>query len=194
MKTGKFLRRNRKGALAAEYVATLYLLLMFIVFPMINYATVGLRAFFLWFACNEAVITAVKCRTFFQSVTIGGVLYPGAYVTAQSRAQQIQGVFPGIYWNNLPTNPEVDIIVTQIPGQPASVPAPPLKTVGPTPLGVGHTPDSGSYVCSLRVSITGWVMPLIEIPWFKNIQGLGGQMNLLVTSEGEFENPPGLQI
>jgi len=194
MKTGKFLRRNRKGALAAEYVATLYLLLMFIVFPLINYATVVLRAFFLWFACNESVVTAVKCRTFFTPVTIGGILYPGAYTVAQSRATQIRSVFPGINWVDAGNNPEVDILVTQITGQPPSVPAPPPKTVGPTPLGLGNTPDSGSYVCSLRVKINGWVMPLIEVPWFKNIPGLGGQMNLLVCSEAEFENPPGLQI
>src|ERR1700722_14024871 len=105
MKTGKFLRRNRKGAMAAEYVATLYLLLMFIVFPLINYATVGLRSFFLWFACNEAVLTAVKCKTFFTPVTIGTILYPGAYTVAQSRAQQIRGCFPGINWTEGATNP-----------------------------------------------------------------------------------------
>jgi hypothetical protein len=194
MKTGKFLRRNRKGAMAAEYVATLYLLLMFIVFPLINYATVGLRSFFLWFACNEAVLTAVKCKTFFTPVTIGTILYPGAYTVAQSRAQQIRGCFPGINWTDGATNPEVDILVVQIPGQPPSVPVPVPKTFGPNPLGLGKTPDSNSYVCSLRVKISGWVMPLVEVPWFKNIPGLGGQLNLLVCSEAEFENPPGLQI
>jgi len=194
MKTGKFLRRNKKGALAAEYVATLYLLLMFIVFPMLNYATVGMRAFFLWFACNQAVMTAAKCRTFFTPVTIGGILYPGAYTVAQSRAWQIQGVFPGIGWTMSATNPEVDILVTQILGQPPSVPAPVPLTVGPTPLGLGNSPDQGSYTCSLKVTIIGWVQPLIPVPWFSSIPGLGSNMNLRVISEQTFENPPGLQI
>jgi hypothetical protein len=194
MKTGKFLRRNKKGALAAEYVATLYLLLMFIVFPMLNYATAGMRAFFLWFACNQAVMTGAKCRTFFTPVTIGTILYPGAYTVAQNRASQIRGVFPGINWVDSAINPEVDIVITQIAGQPASVPAPPPLTVGPAPLGLGNSPDQGSYVCSLKVTIIGWAQPLIPVPWFASIPGLGGNMTLRVISEQLFENPPGLQI
>jgi hypothetical protein len=139
-------------------------------------------------------MTAVKARTFFTPVTIAGVLYPGAYTVAQSRANQIRGVFPGINWVDSPSNPEVDIIVNQIPGSTASTPAPPYRTVGPAALGLGNTPNVDSYVCSLRVIIRGWVMPLVPVPWFKNIPGLGGQMNLVVDSESLFENPPGLQI
>ena len=196
MRTGRFLRRSRRGALAAEYAASLYLLFFFLAFPMINFATVGMRTFFLWFACDQAVITAAKCRTFFTPVTIGNTLYPGAYAMAQARANQIRSTFPGIHWQNSPTNPEVDIIITQIPGQPASSPAPPTKTVGPGPgpgLGLGNTPDVNSYVPSIRVTIKGWVDPLVPVPLFK-IQGLTTSMFLNVTCQQEFENPPGLQI
>jgi hypothetical protein len=195
MKTGRFLRRRKKGAMAAEYVATLYLLFMFLAFPLLNLATTGLRSFFLWFAANQAVATAVKCRTFQTPVTIGGVLYPPAYTVAQSRAAQIRGAFPGIDWpggGSMPYSPpgfEVDIIETQIPNSTASAPAPAAKTVGPAVLLV--YPDPEVYVSTLRVIIRGWVVPLIPVPWF-NVAGLSGPMGLNVESEAEFENPPGL--
>ena len=105
--------------MAAEYVATLYLLLMFIVFPMLNYSVAGLRAFFLWFACNQSVMTAVNPERSWPSSDWWKFLYPGAYTVAQSRANQIRGVFPGINWVDSAINPEVDIIVNQIPGSTA---------------------------------------------------------------------------
>jgi len=185
--------RKSKGAMAAEYVATMYVLFLFIFFPVLNLGTCGLRAFFLWFACNQATMLAAKAKTFNTLVYVpdpGGTPYPGAYDTARARAAQIRGMFPGVNWTTNATNPEVDILLSPIPGSGAGAAA---KIVGPTPLGLGNIPDVNQYVASIRVTILGQVDPLIPVPWF-NIQGLTSPMFLTVTSQAEFENPPGLQF
>ncbi|MBS2006446.1 MAG: hypothetical protein JST01_05365 [Cyanobacteria bacterium SZAS TMP-1] len=185
--------RKSKGAMAAEYVATMYVLFLFIFFPVLNLGSCGLRAFFLWFACNQATMLAAKAKTFNTLVYVpdpGGTPYPGAYDTARARAAQIRGMFPGVNWTTNATNPEVDILLSPIPGSGAGAAA---KIVGPTPLGLGNIPDVNQYVSSIRVTINGQVDPLIPVPWF-NIQGLTSPMFLTVSSQAEFENPPGLQF
>ncbi len=186
-------RRKTKGAMAAEYVATMYVLFLFIFFPVLNLGACGMRAFFLWFACNQATMLAAKAKTFNTLVYVpepSGTPYPGAFATAQARAAQVRGMFPGVNWTTTPTNPEVRIIRAVIPG--SGAPALP-DVIGPTPLGMGNIPDVDQYVCSLRVTINGQVDPLIPVPWF-NIQGLTSPMFMRVSSEAQFENPPGLQF
>ena len=185
--------RKRKGAMAAEYVATMYVLFLFIFFPVLNLGTCGLRAFFLWFACNQATMLAAKAKTFNTLVYVpnpGGTPYPGAYDTARARAAQVQSMFPGVNWTTNATNPAVDILLSPIPGSGApNVPA----VIGPTPLGLGNVPDVNQYVASIRVTINAQVSPLVPVPWF-NIPGLSSPMFLTVSNSAEFENVPGLQF
>ena len=179
--------------MAAEYVATMYVLFLFIFFPILNLATCGLRAFFLWFACNQAVMLAAKAKTFNTLVYVpepNGTPYPGAYDSARSRANQVKAMFPGVNWVQTATNPKVEIIRQPIENSGATV-LPVI--VGPKTLGLGNVPDVNQYVCTLRVTIDGTVSPLIPVPWF-NIQGLSSPMPLRVSSEAQFENPPGLQF
>lgn len=186
-------RRKSKGALAAEYVATMYVLFLFIFFPVLNLGTCGLRSFFLWFCCNQAVMLAAKAKTFNTLVYVpapSGTPYPGAFATAQARAAQVRGMFPGVNWVTSNSNPEVRIIRSPIAG--SGAPALP-DVIGPAPLGLGNIPDVNQYVCTIRVTINGSVDPLIPVPWF-NIQGLTSPMFLKVCSEAQFENPPGLQF
>ncbi|MBZ0189670.1 MAG: hypothetical protein K8F91_25710, partial [Candidatus Obscuribacterales bacterium] len=72
-------KRTRTGAIAAEYVATLYVLLLFLAFPLLNLSSSGLRSFFLWFACNQATMAGAKARTLSSDITIGGTTYKSAY-------------------------------------------------------------------------------------------------------------------
>lgn len=189
-------RQRKRGALAAEYVATLYVLFLFIFFPVLNLATCGMRSFFLWFATNQAVMLAVKAKTFNTQIEIppgSGNFFPGAYITARTRANQIKSAFPGIGWTASATNPEVRIILSPIPGSGATST---IQVVGngANALGIGNAPDVTQYVPSLRVTIDGWVNPLVPVPFFGNIPGLTGPMFLRMCSQAEFENPPGLQI
>jgi hypothetical protein len=179
--------------MAAEYVATMYVLFLFIFFPVLNLGTCGLRAFFLWFACNQATMLAAKAKTFNTLVYVpdpGGTPYPGAYDTARASALKISQMFPGVSWSVNATNPEVDILLSPIQGSGAPNVAP---IVGPTPLGLGNVPDVNQYVPSIRVTITGQVEPLIPVPWF-NIPGLSSPMTMRVSNTAEFENVPGLQF
>ncbi len=179
--------------MAAEYVATMYVLFLFIFFPVLNLGACGMRAFFLWFACNQATQLAAKAKTFNTLIYVpepSGTPYPGAYATARARAAQVRSWFPGVNWVTSPINPEVRIIRAVIPGSGA---APKPDVVGPGALGPGNIPDVDQYVCSIRVTIDGQVDPLIPVPWF-NIQGLTSPMFLRVSSEAQFENPPGLQF
>jgi hypothetical protein len=179
--------------MSAEYVCTMYILFLFIFFPMLNLGTVGLRAFFLWFACNQATMLGAKAKTFNTLVyvpEVNGTAYPGAYDTARSQAMRIQNMFPGINWVVTATNPEVDILLSPIQGSGAGAAQ---TVVGPQPLGLGNIPDVNQYVSSIRVTITGSVSPLIPMPMF-NIQGLTTPLTLKVSSQAEFENPPGLQF
>ncbi|MFA7340672.1 MAG: hypothetical protein WC028_28060 [Candidatus Obscuribacterales bacterium] len=191
----KFVTKRRKstGAMAAEYVATMYVLFLFIFFPVLNLGTCGMRAFFLWFACNQATMLAAKAKTFNTLIYVpepSGTPYPGAYDTARARAAQIRGMFPGVDWTTNATNPEVRIIRAVIPGSGAPAVA---DVIGPATLGLGNIPNVDEYVCTIRVTINGQVTPLIPVPWF-NIQGLSSPMFMTVSSEAQFENPPGLQF
>jgi len=171
----------------------MYVLFLFIFFPVLNLGACGMRAFFLWFACNQATMLAAKAKTFNTLVYVpepSGTPYPGAFATAQARAAQVRGMFPGVNWTTSNANPEVRIIRAVIPG--SGAPALP-DVIGPNTLGLGNIPDVGEYVCSIRVTIVGQVDPLIPVPWF-NIQGLTSPMFLTVSSEAQFENPPGLQF
>jgi hypothetical protein len=136
---------------------------------------------------------AAKAKTFNTLVYVpdpGGTPYPGAFATAQARAAQIRGMFPGVNWTTNQTNPEVDILLSPIQGSGAGAAQ---KIVGPATLGLGNIPDVNQYVTSIRVTIQGQCDPLIPVPWF-NIQGLSSPMFVTVSSQAEFENPPGLQF
>lgn len=189
----KRLFRRRKGALAAEYMATMYLLFMFLFFPILNLATVTINAFFLWFAANAGAQMGAKSPCFNRLIYIpapSGTPYPGAYLTARARAAQIKAMFPGIFWTETPTNPKIDIIMEPI--DPASALSTYVHT-GPNPLSTGEpAPDPDIYTMLLRITINGSASPLIAVPWF-DVPGLSKPMDLVVVSQAQFENPPGLR-
>ena len=185
--------RRRKGALAAEYMATMYLLFMFLFFPILNLAVVTVNAFFLWFAANAGAQMGAKCPCFNRLIYVpapSGTPYPGAYLTARARAGQISAMFPGAHWVETPANPLIQIIME--PVDPLSG----LATVvhdGPAPLsGSDPAPDPDLYTMLLRVTIQGQAEPLIPVPWF-DVPGLSRAMDLRVVSQAQFENPPGLR-
>lgn len=185
-------RRGKTGAMAAEYVATMYLLFIFMFFPILNLGTVGLNAFFLWFATNCAATVGAKSQCFQQAVQIPsgtGPWYPGAYDTARAKATEIRNMFPGISWVATATNPEVKAIAEPI--DPAAGLSP-YQHIGPGAWPAGAPrPDPDQYTLLLRVTINGAASPLIVVPWF-NIPGLSKPMQLQMVSQAQFENPPGL--
>jgi hypothetical protein len=203
MKTKIVKFRNRKGAMTAEYVTTLYVLFFFLFFPMLNYGILGMRAFFLWFACNEACITGIKMRTLCEPVTIGGISYGGAASTAAARASNIANAFGGIHW---PTGQPVIYVnvtpMTTASGASATSPlgltyAPAQIKIGPPYSGpvLPTCPDVNNFICTFVVAIQNAALdPLIPMnfPPFNSIPGLGAQLHTTVSCQQQFENIPGL--
>jgi hypothetical protein len=135
-----------------------------------------------------------KCRTLCQPITIGGIVYPGAYPTAIQRANIVAAVFPGISW--APTDPQIWVFVNRIPGYIDTAPNPSVwQVTGPNGPTMQFVPNINAFVFELRVIIKqGTIQPLIAVPWFSAVPGLGAPLVLQVESSMQFENPPGLTL
>lgn len=191
MRTKRFYRRGKKGALAAEYVATLYLLLLFLFFPLLNLGTICLRSFFLWFACNQAVMAGCKAKAWSQPITIGGQTYRparGAAGTgptnglAETAAENIRVAFPGTIHNTR----DVQIRCTAIPNTTG-------VNLGPVNGPLVAPPDLNLVVPCIVVTINGEVQPLIPMTLGGlSVPGLTTNMPMRVRAEAIFENPQGL--
>src|ERR1700722_14875093 len=105
------LKRKNRGALLAEFTANIYLIFVFLVFPLLDLSVLGFRAFFLWFAANQAVSAACKAKTYLQPIgDANKVTYPSACDLASSKAHQIKMILPGIHWDENDNNPDVQIL------------------------------------------------------------------------------------
>lgn len=175
--------RGKRGTLSAEVVATLYVLLLGIFFPMLDMAVTGLRAFFLYFACCQAVTHAAVANTFqvpkapanTAAITVGTAAYNavikafGSFLSADS-------------------GPTFSILKVPIPNAGSG------STVTYTaPLSAANV-DVSKYVYIIQCDIVGNVMPWIPLNLGHNvIPGLTGEIDLHVWSQQEFENPYGLE-
>jgi len=190
-------RRKSKGALVADYAATLCVLMLFLVFPLLDYSVLGMRAFFLWFAANQAVMAACKAKTFLQPVENPGqpgVNFPSACELARTRVNQIKSILPGIDWVQNDNNPDVQIIRQPInPTAKGAQPAAVFSRGHGAPLSAADAPDQTLNVYLCRVVIKGKVYPLITLPWF-NIPGMSKPLDLTVSSQAQYENVSGLII
>ena len=190
--------RRTKGALQAEWAMTMYVLFFFFMFPMLDFAVLGVRAFFLWFACNQAVMAGCKAHTLVNPVTIGTVTYQGALTISTTRASNVRSAFPGVNW----TTAYPQIFIEFVPlnagvNSPVYYPGltPPGMTQSTTSTSpVTTLPDMNKYIAEYQVVITGTVLPFIPVPLIGTVPGLSGPVSLTVSSEAQFENPPGLTI
>jgi len=193
--------RTRRGALTAEWAMSLYVLFFFFALPLLDYGVLGLRAFFLWFACNQAAMGGSKAHTLVNPITIGGQVFYGGLSIAYTRALQVKNAFGGISWNNA-MYPKIWIEFVPFPDAVGSSP-PSIPPVGPltyvsgtTKSPVASVPNSSLYLCEFSVVIVGTIQPFIPIPFLSfgasTVPGLSGPMNMAVQSQAQFENPPGL--
>jgi hypothetical protein len=192
--------RTRRGALTAEWAMTLYVLFFFFALPLLNYGVIGLRAFFLWFACNQACMGGSKAHTLVNPITIGGQTFYGGLSIAYTKALQVKNAFGGISWTA--SYPQIYIRFVPFPDAAGTSP-PSISPVGPltyvsgtTVSPVNSVPDSSFYLCEFDVSILGTIQPMIQMNagMFGNnpIPGLTGPITMWVENTAQFENPPGL--
>lgn len=192
----KRLKRKPHGAVLAEFTTNLYVLLLFLVFPLLDLSIVSFRAFFLWYAANQAVSAACKARTYLESIDTKDdptkTNYRSACDIARTRANQIKTMFSGIHWEESANNP--DVLIVREPINTKSKDAQPAKVFSRghgAPLEQGDAPDASENIYTCRVVIRGEVDPLLTIPWF-DIPGLSSPLSLTVSSEDKYENVPGL--
>jgi hypothetical protein len=190
-------KRTSNGALIADYAVTLYVLFLFLVFPLLDASVLGMRAFFLWFAANQATMAACKAKTYLEPVEIPGkpgAVLPSACELARLRANQIKTIFPGIHWEESKNNPDVQIVQQPINPQAKNAKPQAVFSRGSgAPLSSGNAPDPTLNVYVCRVVIKGRVDPLVSLPWF-DVPGLSRSFDLTVSSQAQYENPSGLVI
>jgi len=200
------LRRKNKGSLLAEFTTNIYLVFVFLVFPLLDLSIVGFRTFFLWFAANQAVSAACKAKTYLQPIeapagTIGvtekgkdKVFYPSACEAAATRARQIKEMLSGIHWEESDNNPDVQIVRQPInPNSRNALPAKIFSRGHGAPLERADAPDPTTNIYTCQVVIKGQIDPLITIPGFK-IPGVSSPIDMQVTSQAKYENVPGLTM
>jgi hypothetical protein len=178
---------------------TLYCLFFFFAFPLLNYGVLGLRLFFLWFACNQACMGGSKAHTLVNPITIGGQTFYGGLSIAYTKALQVKNAFGmngAISWTAV--YPQVYIRFVPFPSAtgvspPSIPPVGPLSYIsGTTKSPVSTVPNSNTYLCEFDVTIVGTIQPMIAMPMLSSIPGLGAPVNMIVNSSAQFENPPGL--
>ena len=188
----------------AEFTVNIYVLFLFLVFPLLNLSVLAFRSFFLWFAANQAVSAACKAKTYLQptekfSRTISAgeehkIIYPSACEQAAAKANQIRSMLSGIHWEESENNPDVQIVRQPInPNATDALPAQVFSRGRGAPLDQANAPDPTRNIYTCRVIIKGQVDPLLRVPWFK-VPGLSGPIDLTAASEAKYENVPGLMI
>lgn len=190
-------RRNERGAMVAEYASSLYVLLICLVLPLLDYSVIGMRSFFLWFAANQAAAAACKAKTYLEPVqnpSQPNLNYPSACELAQTRANQIKKILPGMRWVQTDNNPDVQIVREPInPQARGAQPAAVFSRGHGAPLTSIDAPDQSLNVYVCKVVIKGKIEPLITLPWF-DIPGISKPFDLTVSSQSQFENVAGLTI
>jgi hypothetical protein len=189
--------RKKRGALIADYAATFYVLLLFLVLPLLDYSVIGMRSFFLWYAANQAVMAACKAKTFLQSVdnpNQPGGASPSACDLARTRANDIKKILSGIHWSEGQNNPDVQIVREPLNPQAENAqPAAVFSRGHGAPLSDSDAPDTSLNIYVCRVVIKGKIDPLITLPWL-DIPGVSKPLDLTVASESQYENVSGLVI
>ncbi len=176
------------GAVTEEAVAALYVLFLFLFFPLMDLAAMGLRSFFLWFACEQGAMAGAKGSIWTTtSAASSGNMYTNNYYTsiqtqAINTANSVVKMFSGI---TVTSGPTLTVIAQPIP-----------NTNAPT---MNFTPststflDKSLYVPILQVTMTGTIQPFISIPFIPiSVPGLNAPLTMTVYSEQQIENPTAL--
>jgi hypothetical protein len=178
--------------LQAEWVITMYVLFLFMMFPMLDFAVLGLRAFFLWFACDQAAMVGCKAHSLVTPVTIGTQTYLGAINLSANRAFNVVQAFPGTTITG--GYPQIYVIFSPLnPSNNNPVNYGPL-TISTASSPISSIPNMNNYVVRYQCVMAGTVLPFIPIPLIGNIPGLSTPAQLTFVSSAVFENPPGLAI
>ena len=168
--------RQKHGNTIAELPGVLIVLLIFFLFPVVNYATIAIRSGFVFNAAGQAALSASKARSY----SVGTPSAPSAVTQANTIATNSLANWYGITLKTISTK----ILITDIAKQ--------KQTRQANALAV--PPNTASNTYQIEVTINCDVSPLItvNIPLFGNIPGITGPYSLSVTQRNYVENSQGL--
>jgi len=178
----KFIFRQSYGAIAEEAVVSLWFLFVFMFFPLLDYSAMALRAFFLWYACEQGAMAGAK-GTEWSTTTYSNNYYTSIQTQAKNTVTSAIGAFSGI---TLTSGPTLTVIAQAIPYTSAT-------TIDPYVPSTSTFLDKSMYVPLLQVAITGKIDPFIVIPFLPTaVPGLNSSFTMTVTSQQQIENPTAL--
>jgi Flp pilus assembly protein TadG len=168
--------RSTKGSYLIEAPIILFVMLIFIAFPMIDLASIAMRSTFLIASAREAARAAARAKTF----SAGDPESPSAKAIATSTANTAITKFNGVAISSVKTY----IVVTDLAASATN------KQEGP----LGDAADSTKNVYSIEVEVLGQIEPIIKYSGgaLGAIPGLTAPMPLTVRSRDVCENLQGL--
>jgi hypothetical protein len=185
-------RRLRRGSLIGENACVLYLLFLFIFFPLLDLGAMGLRMFCLWFACNQAAMAGAKGTKWSVGNVSGSTNYANSIQTqAMAAATNTVNAFSGISMNA--GYPKLTVILRAIEHSDTSANQISAATSTYTGTGPLATPvDISQYVPILQVQIMGVVQPFITIPFLVGVPGLSSPFTVNIYSQQQIEDAQAL--
>lgn len=171
--------RSNNGAMVAELGPTLWVLVFFLFFPLLNLATVGLRYTYILGTSRDAARTASVAKTFFTNLDYNN---ESAVNAASNRANYEAAQWRGVRLVTTQTN----LLITNL-----ATKAIQRRT---TPLTAQADPTVNMY--QVEVVLTADVYPLVTYrgPIFGNIPGLTGPARFSIATEQLAENTSGLHL
>lgn len=169
-------RSGQRGNTIVELPIVLWVILFMLFFPMINYATIAIRAAFVFNACQTAALTACKARSYDTSTTSD----PSAKQLAQDTAKAAIDVCSGVKLNSTLT----EIVTTRISDK--------QKTVQQNKLTA--PPNTAANTYQLQVTLDTSIDPLMPVDSqiLGSIPGISAPYNLKVIQRHYVENTQGL--
>ena len=175
--------RSCCGAITEEAVVSLFVLFIFLFFPLLDLAAMGLRSFFLWFACEQSAMAGAKGTVWSTTNVYSNNYYTSIQTQAKTAATTVVNMFSGI---QITSGPTLTVIAQAIPNANAA------SIIPYTPTTSTYL-DKSLYVPLLQVAMTGTVQPFIYIPFIPlSVPGLNAPFTMTVYSEQQIENPTAL--
>lgn len=179
---------NQRGANLVEMPVALLIFFLFLVFPLVDLATIALRSATAFHAAYNAAHDAARAGTFLVDDPITGKL--SAFNTAIKAARATNAAsLAGTDFED--KNIKVRVIGCPLNSDPAKPKKPDFVGADnrPLPSDPGIDPD---YVYQVEVSIDASIQPLFTLsPIFGELPGLTKAIPLKVTSRQNVENPDG---
>ena len=164
-------RRSQSGTMLAELPFVLWMLFVFLLFPLLIVASIGYRGSVLYYAASQATNKAGKAST---------------YTNAGSKAASVLTADLAPFTGISASPPVVSIVVKPLAGG--------SPTIYTAPLAAG-TVNTSTYLYFIKTQTDADLSPLVQFngSWMgMPIPGLTGPYHLTFNMESYAENPSGL--